>query len=100
MQHAPQNSVHQRPQCCGDGRSDLLMNSVCSAFCVCHSPRLSKTNLIRYASSSSYPTLARTNVTTKRTTDTRGLSQIKDPDLHKDIVTLGFIKDLKIDGGN
>ena len=29
-----------------------------------------------------------------------GLSQIKDPDLHKDIVTLGFIKDLKIDGGN
>ena len=27
------------------------------------------------------------------------LSQIKDPDLHKDIVTLGFIKDLKIDGG-
>ncbi len=29
-----------------------------------------------------------------------GLRQIKDPDLHKDIVTLGFIKDLKIDGGN
>lgn len=28
------------------------------------------------------------------------LAQIKDPDLHKDIVTLGFIKDLKIDGGN
>src|SRR6266478_1187925 len=28
------------------------------------------------------------------------LGQIKDPDLHKDIVTLGFIKDLKIDGGN
>ncbi|MCM3870145.1 MAG: Mrp/NBP35 family ATP-binding protein [Pyrinomonadaceae bacterium] len=28
------------------------------------------------------------------------LSQIQDPDLHKDIVTLGFIKDLKIDGGN
>src|SRR5260221_1698270 len=27
------------------------------------------------------------------------LRQIKDPDLHKDIVTLGFIKDLKIDGG-
>jgi hypothetical protein len=26
------------------------------------------------------------------------LRQIKDPDLHKDIVTLGFIKDLKIDG--
>ena len=29
-----------------------------------------------------------------------GLRQINDPDLHKDIVTLGFIKDLKIDGGN
>ena len=29
-----------------------------------------------------------------------GLRQIKDPDLHKDIVTLGFIKDLKIDGGD
>src|SRR5216683_1757694 len=28
------------------------------------------------------------------------LRQIKDPDLHKDIVTLGFIKDLKIDSGN
>jgi len=27
------------------------------------------------------------------------LRQIKDPDLHKDIVTLGFIKDLKIAGG-
>src|SRR5918998_5794112 len=27
------------------------------------------------------------------------LRQIKDPDLHKDIVTLGFIKDLRIDGG-
>ena len=29
-----------------------------------------------------------------------GLRQIQDPDLHKDIVTLGFIKDLKIDGGH
>src|SRR5436189_5022392 len=29
-----------------------------------------------------------------------GLRQIQDPDLHKDIVTLGFIHDLKIDGGN
>jgi ATP-binding protein involved in chromosome partitioning len=29
-----------------------------------------------------------------------GLRQIIDPDLHKDIVTLGFIKDLKIDGGH
>jgi ATP-binding protein involved in chromosome partitioning len=29
-----------------------------------------------------------------------GLRQIKDPDLHKDIVTLGFIKDLKIEGGH
>jgi ATP-binding protein involved in chromosome partitioning len=28
------------------------------------------------------------------------LRQITDPDLHKDIVTLGFIKDLKIDDGN
>lgn len=28
------------------------------------------------------------------------MSQIKDPDLHKDIVTLGFIKDLVIDGGD
>jgi ATP-binding protein involved in chromosome partitioning len=28
------------------------------------------------------------------------LSQIQDPDLHKDIVTLGFIKDLQIVGGN
>ncbi len=27
------------------------------------------------------------------------LSQIRDPDLHKDIVTLGFIKDLRVDGG-
>src|SRR5258705_1616651 len=28
------------------------------------------------------------------------LRQIQDPDLHKDIVTLGFIKDLKIAGGD
>ena len=28
------------------------------------------------------------------------LRQIQDPDLHKDIVTLGFIKDLKIEAGN
>ncbi|HEX8853117.1 MAG TPA: P-loop NTPase, partial [Pyrinomonadaceae bacterium] len=28
------------------------------------------------------------------------LAQVKDPDLHKDIVTLGFIKDLKIEGGD
>lgn len=28
------------------------------------------------------------------------LSRIQDPDLHKDIVTLNFIKDLRIDGGN
>ncbi len=28
------------------------------------------------------------------------LRQIQDPDLHKDIVTLGFIKDLKIEGGD
>lgn len=29
-----------------------------------------------------------------------GLRQIQDPDLHKDIVTLGFIKDLRIEGGS
>ena len=28
------------------------------------------------------------------------LRQINDPDLHKDIVTLGFVRDVKIDGGN
>ncbi|MFN2456270.1 MAG: Mrp/NBP35 family ATP-binding protein [Pyrinomonadaceae bacterium] len=28
------------------------------------------------------------------------LRKIQDPDLHKDIVTLGFIKDIKIDGGS
>jgi ATP-binding protein involved in chromosome partitioning len=28
------------------------------------------------------------------------LKQVVDPDLHRDIVTLGFVKDLKIDGGN
>jgi ATP-binding protein involved in chromosome partitioning len=28
------------------------------------------------------------------------LRQIRDPDLHKDIVTLGFIKDLKVDNGS
>ena len=27
------------------------------------------------------------------------LKVVADPDLHKDIVSLGFIKDLKIDGG-
>ncbi|MGD0101818.1 MAG: iron-sulfur cluster assembly protein, partial [Acidobacteriota bacterium] len=27
------------------------------------------------------------------------LRTVKDPDLHKDIVTLNFIKDLKIEGG-
>ncbi len=27
------------------------------------------------------------------------LRSVKDPDLHRDIVTLGFVKDLKIDGG-
>jgi ATP-binding protein involved in chromosome partitioning len=27
------------------------------------------------------------------------LKIVKDPDLHRDIVSLGFIKDLKIDGG-
>jgi ATP-binding protein involved in chromosome partitioning len=28
------------------------------------------------------------------------LSTVRDPDLHKDIVTLGFVKDLKIEGGD
>jgi len=28
------------------------------------------------------------------------LRQVQDPDLHKDIVTLGFVKDLRIDGGD
>ena len=28
------------------------------------------------------------------------LRQINDPDLHKDIVTLGFVRDLRIDGGD
>src|SRR2546423_11909943 len=28
------------------------------------------------------------------------LCNVVDPDLHKDIVTLGFVKDLKIDGGD
>src|SRR5687768_12889088 len=28
------------------------------------------------------------------------LRQIEDPDLHKDIVTLGFVRDIRIDGGN
>ncbi|MGA9993953.1 MAG: Mrp/NBP35 family ATP-binding protein [Pyrinomonadaceae bacterium] len=37
-------------------------------------------------------------VTTESVLD--ALRQIQDPDLHKDIVTLGFIKDLKIEGGN
>ena len=27
------------------------------------------------------------------------LKVVQDPDLHRDIVSLGFIKDLKIDGG-
>jgi len=35
----------------------------------------------------------------KESTILDALRQIKDPDLHKDIVTLGFIKDLKLDGG-
>ena len=28
------------------------------------------------------------------------LKKVQDPDLHKDIVSLGFIRNLKIDGGN
>src|SRR5215217_1890554 len=30
----------------------------------------------------------------------KALSNIIDPDLHKDVVSLGFIKNLKIEGGN
>ncbi|MGB9178416.1 MAG: Mrp/NBP35 family ATP-binding protein [Pyrinomonadaceae bacterium] len=37
-------------------------------------------------------------VTTESVLD--ALRQIQDPDLHKDIVALGFIKDLKIEGGD
>ena len=29
----------------------------------------------------------------------KALSRVEDPDLHRDIVSLGFIKNLKIDGG-
>ena len=29
-----------------------------------------------------------------------GLKQVEDPDLHRDIVSLGFVQDIKIDGGN
>lgn len=39
-----------------------------------------------------------TNVSEQSVLD--ALREIQDPDLHKDIVTLGFIRDLKIDGGN
>src|SRR4030095_16667620 len=28
------------------------------------------------------------------------LRVVKDPDLHRDIVSLGFVKDVRIDGGN
>ena len=28
----------------------------------------------------------------------KALSYVDDPDLHKDIVTLGMVKDLKVDG--
>src|SRR5712691_5633112 len=35
----------------------------------------------------------------EQTSVLEALKTIKDPDLHKDIVSLGFIKDLKIDGG-
>jgi ATP-binding protein involved in chromosome partitioning len=30
----------------------------------------------------------------------RALRQVQDPDLHKDIVELGFVKDVRLDGGN
>lgn len=62
---------------------------------------LSKSRPIRYASVTTLQTLKVTNMTelTEQVV-LDGLRQIKDPDLHKDIVTLGFIKDLRIDGGN
>src|SRR6185369_976853 len=52
--------------------------------------------LIRFATSLSYNSVMsqlNENVVLN------ALRQIKDPDLHKDIVTLGFIKDLAINGG-
>lgn len=62
---------------------------------------LSKSRPIRYASVTTLQTLKVTNMTelTEQVV-LDGLRQIKDPDLHKDIVTLGFIKDLRIDAGN
>lgn len=41
-------------------------------------------------------------MTTRQVTEAAvlaALSQVKDPDLHRDIVSLGFIRNLKIDGG-
>src|SRR6266581_8788477 len=35
----------------------------------------------------------------EQTSVLEALKVVKDPDLHRDIVSLGFIKDLKIDGG-
>jgi len=54
---------------------------------------LSKPHPISYASTTSMTELNEQLVL-------EALRQIKDPDLHKDIVTLGFIKDLRIEGGN
>lgn len=62
------------------------------------SPRLSKTSPISYASPAVHTVTLMSQITEEIIL--AALRQIKDPDLHKDIVTLGFIKDLKIDGGN
>ena len=37
--------------------------------------------------------------TIEQTQILQALTAVKDPDLHKDIVKLGFVKDLAIDGG-
>jgi ATP-binding protein involved in chromosome partitioning len=55
----------------------------------------------KLSSLSSHPTVHSTfimpNVTEQSVLD--ALRGVRDPDLHKDIVTLGFIRDLKIEGG-
>src|SRR6266851_6862205 len=60
--------------------------------------RLSKTQWISYASDTVQVITPMSQIT--ETSVLEALRQIKDPDLHKDIVTLGFIKDLRIDGGS
>jgi len=64
--------------------------------CMC----LSKTHSISYAPSNKFQLNKNPMTELNEQVVLDALRQIKDPDLHKDIVTLGFIKDLKIDGGN